>query len=230
MDKIQVLRFAVGSGEGNRSRVWRLWVPKGKSDVYLSAGGLGDSLKVSLHEPGPSRFALTQEFIDKKQFKAPNGHDSRLAQTFNRASINEARPAAQALTIVIPFDEVRSRPGMVKNRDIVWVPVPADQDCIHIVIVYIAPGIGNLDISIKGPYSRKGLIGDVLLANNQRVRTAWFVRPLSDALGQKIRELRTMPLVDRRGNALPPANGMFCFAKERIPIPPMEVRLEKYWI
>jgi hypothetical protein len=57
----QVLRFAVGSPLGPRSRTWRLWVRKRKNDVYIASRRLAGSVKVSLHEPGPSRFALTRE-------------------------------------------------------------------------------------------------------------------------------------------------------------------------
>jgi hypothetical protein len=78
-DRDQVLRFAVGSAIGPRSRTWRLWVPRRKSDVYLSSRRLANSVKVSLHEPGPARFALTSEFVRKGSWKAPEGRDPRLA-------------------------------------------------------------------------------------------------------------------------------------------------------
>lgn len=73
----QVLRFAVGSPFGLRSRSWRLWVPKRKSDVYISSRRLGNSVKVSLHEPGPSRIALTTEWLRQTSYQAPEGRDRR---------------------------------------------------------------------------------------------------------------------------------------------------------
>jgi hypothetical protein len=36
-----VARFAVGSVDGPRSAVWRLWTRKGNSDVYVAARILG---------------------------------------------------------------------------------------------------------------------------------------------------------------------------------------------
>jgi hypothetical protein len=76
----QIVRFAVGSPDGPRSRTWRLWVPKGKSDVYVSSRRIASSIKVSLHEPGPARFALTSEFLRGSGFQAPDGEDARLAK------------------------------------------------------------------------------------------------------------------------------------------------------
>ena len=59
MPKQQVLRFALGTADGPRSRTWRLRVPRGKSDVYVSNRRIANSIKVSMHEPGPSRYALS---------------------------------------------------------------------------------------------------------------------------------------------------------------------------
>jgi hypothetical protein len=36
-----------------------------KSDVYLSERRLAGDVKVSLHEPGPARFALTREHLGR---------------------------------------------------------------------------------------------------------------------------------------------------------------------
>jgi hypothetical protein len=83
-DREQVVRFAVGSADGPRSRTWRLWVPRGKSDVYVASRRLGNQIKVSLHEPGPARVALTREFVGKSGFRAPEGMDSRLATEWER--------------------------------------------------------------------------------------------------------------------------------------------------
>jgi hypothetical protein len=62
-DHEQVVRLAVGSASGLRSRTWRLWVPKRKRYVCVASRRHDHSVKVSLHEPGPVRFALTDEFI-----------------------------------------------------------------------------------------------------------------------------------------------------------------------
>jgi hypothetical protein len=104
MPKQQVLRFAVGTADGPRSsRTWRLWVPKGKSDVYVSSRRIANSVKVSLHEPGPSRFALTSEFVREQEFVAPEGRDPRLAVEWNRPRTTPGRPV-RPFAIVVPWD------------------------------------------------------------------------------------------------------------------------------
>jgi hypothetical protein len=41
--------------------------------------GLGSSVKASLHEPGPSRFALTSAFIRRGTHQPPDGRNPPLA-------------------------------------------------------------------------------------------------------------------------------------------------------
>ena len=94
-----VLRFAVGSPMGPRSRTWRLWVPKQKSDVYISGRSLANSVKVSLHEPGPSRFALTNDWVAQTSFQAPKGRDRRLAVERSRPRPKPPRQIARPFSI-----------------------------------------------------------------------------------------------------------------------------------
>src|SRR5688500_11035892 len=132
---VQVLRFEVGSEVGPRSRTWRLWVPKEKSDVYISGCTLGSSVKVSLHEPGPSIFALTNEWVRRKDFKAPEGKDRRLAVQWERPRPFPPKQIARPLTIIVPWDEVLAR-KVRETGEVTWVPAPSEGMCIHFDIVY----------------------------------------------------------------------------------------------
>ena len=108
----QIVRFAVGSADGPRSRTWRLWVPKRKSDVYVSSRRIANSVKVSLHEPGPARFALTSEFVRDSAFEAPDGEDARLAKEWERPrSSLPDQPVVRPLSLLVPWDEVQRREG-----------------------------------------------------------------------------------------------------------------------
>src|SRR4051794_32520708 len=104
MPKQQVLRFAVGTAGGPRSRTWRLWGPKGNGDVYASSRRIANSVKVSLHEPGPSRFALTSEFVREQAFVAPEGRDPRLAVEWNRPRTLPGC-AVRPFAIVVPTSD-----------------------------------------------------------------------------------------------------------------------------
>src|SRR5690606_17660656 len=103
----QILRFAVGSVDGPQSRTWRAWVPRNKSDLYVSTRKLGSAIKVSLHDPGPARIALTTEWIRKSDFSPPAGQDKRLAVAWERPRPRSPDQIARPLTIIVPWDEVR---------------------------------------------------------------------------------------------------------------------------
>jgi hypothetical protein len=43
----EVVRFAVGSADGPRSTVWRIWTDQGNSDVYQSGEGVPVGMDIS---------------------------------------------------------------------------------------------------------------------------------------------------------------------------------------
>lgn len=211
-DDQQVLRFAVGSAGGPRSRTWRLWVPKGKSDVYISGRTLGNSVKVSLHEPGPARFALTSEWVRRRSFRAPEGRDRRLAKEWDRPRPRQPRQVARPFTIIVPFDEVISRERS-ESGEVVWITSPAEGACIHFDVVYTPAHV----VVTGHPGARSmgtKLVGDVQLANGERVFVTWIARPMTDALRRNITILKRARFLDGDGQPLE-AGGMLCFGLEQ---------------
>jgi len=195
----QVLRVAVRSAIGPRSRTWRLWVDKGKSDVYISGRVLGKSVKVSLHEPGPSRFALTNEWVEQAGFQAPEGRDRRLAVEWNRPRPRPPHQIARAFSIIVPCDEVLDR-GIPETGQVVWVPPPPEGTCIHFDLVYIPAGA----VVTGHPGARSmgtGLVGEVQLENGERVFVTWLVRPMEEATYRHIVKLRSARILDANGNS-----------------------------
>lgn len=213
-DRGQVIRFAVGSREGPRSRTWRLWVPSGKSDLYVSSRRLAQSVKVSLHEPGPARFALTSEFVRQTGYQAPEGKDSRLAVEWERPRPQPSGQAARPLAILVPFDEVIDRDG-VESENVVWTPPPPDGTCVHFDLVYVAAGV-----PISGhPGARSmgtQLVGKVLLANGDSVFVVSVVREIDPGLRTTIERLRTTPILDADGDTLE-KSGIVAFGTEPNP-------------
>jgi len=59
------IRLGVGSREGAKSGVWRIWAGKGKSDVYLAVRSYAGIFKVSLHESGRCSVAFTSQFAER---------------------------------------------------------------------------------------------------------------------------------------------------------------------
>lgn len=213
-EHIQVLRFAVGSPTGPRSRTWRLWVPKQKSDVYLSERSLGKSVKVSLHEPGPSRFALTSEWVRGTGFQAPEGRDRRLAVEWERPRARPPRQVARPFSIVVPYDEVLIR-GRPETGQVVWVTPPAQNTCIHFDIIYAPAGA----VITGHPGARSmgtKLVGEVNLQNGERVFVTSLVRPMDEATRRYVAKLRSARILGTNGRPIENA-GMLAFGRERNP-------------
>lgn len=196
-DHSQVLRFAVGSATGPRARTWRLWVPKGKSDVYISSRVLGASVKASLHE-GTSRLALTREWVRRNEYRAPDGRNSRLGYEWERP---RPRPglAARPFAIIVPWDEVRDQ-KREETGDVVWVPPPPEGTCVHFDVVFTPAGVTV--IGYPGANKGHGLVGEVVLENTEHAFVTWIVRPMEDVTRQHIEKLRSARILNAEGNAI----------------------------
>lgn len=210
----QVLRFAVGSAIGPRARTWRLWVPRHKSDVYISGRTLGNSVKVSLHEPGPSRFALTTEWVRRTRFQVPEGKDQRLAVEWERPRPRPPRQIARPFSIIVPYDEVLDR-EMPETGQVIWVSPPPEGACIHFDVVYAPAGA----VVTGHPGARSmgtGLVGEVQLENEELVFVTWLIRPMEEATRRHVAQLRSARIVNADGNPIEKV-GMLAFGREPNP-------------
>ena len=57
------VRFAVGSRDGARSSLWRVWTGKNTSDVYVESRDVQGVMKFSLHESGDWHYGYRPEYI-----------------------------------------------------------------------------------------------------------------------------------------------------------------------
>jgi hypothetical protein len=213
-DHEQVIRFAVGSAAGKRSRTWRLWVPRGKSDVYVSSRRLGNSVKVSLHEPGPARFALTKEFVALGTFEAPEGRDPRLATEWDRPRPQPPSQIARPLVLIVPWDEVLER-EVEESGDVVWTPPPPEGTCVHFDVVYVPSGMpvtGHPGARSMGT----GLVGEVELENGERVFVTSIVRPMEPVTRENVDKIRGARILDADGKTVT-KTGMLAFGHEPNP-------------
>lgn len=210
----QVIRFAVGSVDGPRSSVWRAWVPKNKSDLYVSTRQLGSAIKVSLHEPGPARIALTTEWIRRSGFSPPAGQDKRLAVEWQRPRSRAPDKVARPLTIIVPWDEVRERQQRASN-DICWVDPPVEGMAVHFDVVYVPacmPIIGHPGQQDMG----RSLIGRLTLENSESVFITAMSRPIGDAMRSQIDTRRIAPIIGKDGSRIT-KTGIFSFSTEPNP-------------
>lgn len=210
----QVLRFAVGKAGGPRSRTWRLWVPRGKNDVYVSGRTLGWAAKVSIHEPGPARFALTKNWVRDTGYQAPPGHDARLAIEWNRPRPLPPHKLARPLVVIVPHDEVANRDER-EDHSVSWVEPPPVGHAVHFDIVYIAAGV-PLDEHPGVRSMGTKLLGRVDLPNGQAVFVTALAHPIDGNLAAQVARLRAARIADSDGNSVERA-GMMAFGHEPNP-------------
>jgi hypothetical protein len=199
--KQQVLRFAVGSPDGPRSRTWRLWVPPRKSDVYISSRRVASDVKVSLHEPGPSRLALTQEHVRGPNPIAVPGADPRGAVEWERPRPRLPEvPMTRPFAILVPAEEVRDRDGS-ESGDVVWTAPPAPGMCVEYDVMYAAAGLtveGYPGATSMGTE----LVGKVDLANGEQVWVVSWEHELGEAATGQYERLRNARIVGADGKRM----------------------------
>jgi len=189
-------------------------VPRNKSDLYVSTRKLGSAIKVSLHDPGPARIALTTEWIRKSDFSPPAGQDKRLAVAWERPRPRSPDQIARPLTIIVPWDEVRKCEHR-EVKDVSWVVPPAEGMAIHFDFVYVPAGMHIT--GFPGQHSMgTSLLGRVMLENSEHVFITAVSRPISDALRNHIAMLRTAPILGKDGSRIT-KTGLLSFGTEPNP-------------
>jgi hypothetical protein len=104
------IRWATGHPDGDRSLTWTVVGARNSDDVYVGMRGLMGAAKLSLHESGVWRFALTPQGAEKLQL--PEGQD-RLIDRF--APTSELAPGwVHAARIRTP--STTFRPAVSESR------------------------------------------------------------------------------------------------------------------
>jgi hypothetical protein len=186
----QVLRFAVGRPSGARSATWRLWVPRGKSDVYLSRRMVGRNFKVSLHESGEWQIGLTQEYVKRPDALSMPKENPRGLDKWTRPEPQpRIAPGTHAFSIVIPWLEIHHRPGAEAGQ-IVWVQPPPPACCVQFDVFFVPPGVGD-DAHPVNILRAEGFVGEVSLANGERALVACVARAMTTRDIWNARHLRS---------------------------------------
>jgi hypothetical protein len=189
-------------------------VPRGKSDVYVSSRRLGNSVKVSLHEPDPARFALTREFVRKGLWTVPEGRDPRLADEWEWPRPKRPNRVARPLAIIVPWDEVQQR-EREERGNVVWTAPPPEGTCVHFDVVYTPSGITVIGHPGARSMGTK-LVGEVELENGDSVFVTSIVRPMEAPLREQVDRLRSARVLDADGNIIE-KTGMLAFGYEPNP-------------
>jgi hypothetical protein len=106
-----ILRFALGSADGARSNIWNVFGKEKTDDVYVGARDTLSCAKLSLHESGKWRRALTSEEAERQSL--PDGVD----RVMNRWEVPEsiADGWIHAVSIAIPISSIQIDPVPLKR-------------------------------------------------------------------------------------------------------------------
>jgi hypothetical protein len=185
------VRWSVGTPEGPRSTIWRVWV--NGSDAYIAARPAAGSIKVSLHASGIWRSAFTEKHMKGPKPLVPTDRD-RVVDRWRRPP--EFAPGwTRGFSILIPASEVQPSPAVVENpTEVVWFdPPPAGRMMVFDVLI-AAPGAtgseGRGYATAAGFETATQVVTVLDLANGERLWIVAHEEELSREQTETFEELR----------------------------------------
>jgi hypothetical protein len=172
MPERNAIRFCAGTDGGTRSAIWRLWATR--NDVYLSFRNLGGVLKVSLHETGDWRMALTSEYLQTDDPALIDG--GRFFERWDRPA--EQSPGVTiAMRLLIPYSAVNIPPGVQGEPAETRLVPPPPSDWFTVVSVAFT----NEQMAERWPGRSQGAnpIGQLMLPKGEQV---WLVAHETETL------------------------------------------------
>jgi hypothetical protein len=156
----KVIRFAVGSPDGPRSSIWRVWTERDGS-VYLAVRKLAGRFKASLHPRG-WRIAYAS-LSDAQRLALGTPPTDRAIDKF-LPSPEVAPGVRRGFVVLIPSLGISApRDGEVANGDIHWLsPAPADHLVVEVSLFLLAgptegwPGRDSMGTQLLGSLPLQG--------------------------------------------------------------------------
>lgn len=188
------LRLAVGS-LNSRSSVWRATARR--NDVYITATGLGQSMKLSLHKSGIWRLAFHSEQHAAQAGAAGtpefNG-DPRLVDRWEQPE--GAAGWMHALTVWVPHGHLTPLPEAIEDpyRPVTWLPEPAEGEMVGLHFAVVRPDEGAID---PGDMS---VVAGFQLPDNRALIALTSRRPIEAARARWLRDMAVIGLMVPQGN------------------------------
>ena len=120
-----MIKFCVGSPEGPRSTVWKVWARK--SDVYLQSRMMGGEAKISLHGSGRAQFSRTNEWARRSGARNSQRHIVR----WFLPPPPEGEPS-HVFRIVVPRREMQIAGIPRRPLQVNWIRSPAPNKVVAI--------------------------------------------------------------------------------------------------
>ena len=193
--RIRGARFAVGSTDGPRGSVWRIWV--NGNDVYVAARVAASEMKVSLHASGKWRSAFTERHVQRE--------DALIASDRDRAVDKWERPDefapgwTRAFVIVVPASEVVPSQAVITDPgEIIWIdPLPDGWATIFTVLLSAPDATGSDGRGFATAAGRENFTEVVTAIELRKGERAWVVahaEELSEEWRQNLEALRAQML------------------------------------
>lgn len=166
-----VARIAVGNVNGPHSAVFRIWSPKGKSDVYAAVRDIAGDIKISLHETGVCNAGLTNQFA-MREFAAVTAMRGSRHQSQWFRQTHTGCMIVTPLQFVIPSSELRMwRDTPVITEKVTWLDLPREGWSLILSCIFSGQSLQD----DKWPGHRNGtkLFGTKLLPNGEKFWLIW---------------------------------------------------------
>jgi hypothetical protein len=185
---VSVIRIAVGSREGPKSGVWRIWAGKGKSDVYVAVRSYTGIFKVSLHESGECFVGLATQFAERNPSALAGRGGSRRFDTWWRITHSGSRLSIP-FRLVFPGSELRE----VRTEDdqdplVQWIEPPAQDQSVDMAAVFSGQCYSDGDWPLREQGAR--LLATFRLPSGEVFWLLYMVWPTFDFVAEDIRRTR----------------------------------------
>ena len=172
-----VARIAVGDRKGPRSATFRIWSPKGKSDVYAAVRDIAGKIKISLHESGECNAGLTNQFGTQEAGAVAAIGGSRHQSQWTRLT-HTGGIIVTPLQFFIPASELREWRKTTPDKKTIWIAPPTLTQSIIISCIFSGQCFANGDW--PGRQNGTRIITSKLLPNGEKFWLLWQDCPTSE--------------------------------------------------
>ena len=130
---MKTFRFAIGSAEGPRSTVWRLWTTN--LEFYIKSSMMGNSVKVSIHSEGAAQYSMESDWYGKNRPDQPNKGRHIEKWTWQEPSKTNA---SLVFLMFVPQCELRKVHTDRDLSNVTWLDAPGEGKQVQ-VICYVSP-------------------------------------------------------------------------------------------
>lgn len=185
---VPVIRVAVGSREGPKSGVWRIWAAKDKSDVYVAIRSYAGIFKVSLHESGECFVGLTTQFAEANASALRGRGGSRHFDKWKRGT-HSGSQLSIPFRLVFPATELRE----VRTEDdqdplVEWIEPPAQDQSVDMAAVFTGQCYADGDWPLRAQGAR--LVATFRLPNGEVFWLLYLIWPTFGFVAGDIQRVR----------------------------------------